>query len=178
MKSYSGVPEPSRPYIADDYGIPKTTHGTLPWSYVVERLEKARNYWIGTVTPHSTPHTMPVWGVFLEDNLYFDGSPRTRRGRNLAANPSIVVHLESGDEVVIVEGEAHQIIDFDRSLAEALAAAYTMKYAASGYSPTPDTWDSGGLYRVTIYKAFAWTKFPEDTTRWIFKVASGAKLNP
>ena len=37
--------------------------------------------------------------------------------------------------------------------------------------PTPDTWDKGGLYRVTIHKAFAWTKFPDNTTRWIFEKA-------
>ena len=169
MSNKAQEPLVGRPYIADDYGIPKTIQGTLPWSHVTARLEQARNYWIGTVTPEKAPHAMPVWGVWVENGLYFDGSPRTRRGRNLAANPAVVVHLESGDEVVILEGEAHQITGVERALAEKLAAAYTAKYAASGYSPSPDTWEKGGLYRVTIRKAFAWTKFPDNTTRWKFE---------
>lgn len=165
------MPSPTvgRPYIQDDYGIPKTLEGVLPWSHVTKRLEKARNYWISTVSPDNRAHATPVWGVFVEGALYFDGSPRTRRGRNLAANPSVAIHLESGDDVVILEGEAHQIFGIERTLAEKLASAYTAKYAASGYSPEPDTWDSGGIYRVQVQKAFAWTKFPDNTTRWIFE---------
>ncbi|MEW5872268.1 MAG: pyridoxamine 5'-phosphate oxidase family protein [Chloroflexota bacterium] len=131
-------------------------------------LTKARNYWAATINPHNTPHTMPVWGVFVEGSLYFDGSPRTRRGRNIAANPAVVVHLESGEDVVVLEGEAHEIVGVERPLAEKLAAAYSAKYADRNYSPGPDTWQTGGLYRLTVHKAFAWTKFPDNTTRWKF----------
>jgi nitroimidazol reductase NimA-like FMN-containing flavoprotein (pyridoxamine 5'-phosphate oxidase superfamily) len=153
----------------EGYGIPKSLEGALPWSFAEERLAAARNYWISTTRPDGRPHAMPVWGVWLDGKLYFEGSPETRRGRNLAANPAVAVHLESGDQVVILEGEAHEIVAPERGLAGRLAAAISAKYAASGYTPGPDAWDKGGLYIVQLRKAFAWTKFPQDTTRWRFE---------
>jgi hypothetical protein len=168
QSSGSIEPKPSRPYIPE-YGIPESEEGMLPWSHVCERMEKARNYWIGTTSPKGQPHATPVWGVWLDQTLYFDGSPQTRRGRNLAANPKVAVHLESGDEVVILKGEAHQIQKPDRTLTTRLAEAYAAKYATLGYEPTPDTWDNGGLYVVRLRLAFAWTSFPKDATRWLFE---------
>ncbi|HSV85036.1 MAG TPA: pyridoxamine 5'-phosphate oxidase family protein [Levilinea sp.] len=150
------------------YGIPETIEGVLPWSHVAERMEKAINYWIATVDSGCQPHATPVWGVWLDDTFYFDGSPQTRRGRNLAANPAVAVHLESGSDVVILRGHALEVIGIQPGLAERLAAAYTIKYGEMGYTPMPDTWNGGGLYRVTIQKAFAWSQFPSDATRWRF----------
>jgi nitroimidazol reductase NimA-like FMN-containing flavoprotein (pyridoxamine 5'-phosphate oxidase superfamily) len=160
-------PRPSRPNIPG-YGIPASEEGLLPWSHVRERMENAYNYWIGTTRPDGRPHATPVWGVWLDYTLYFGGSPNTRRGRDLAANPAVVVHLESGSDVVILEGEAHELHAPDRALATRVAAAYAAKYATLGYEPSPDAWDDGGLYAVRPRVAFAWTRFPEDATRWHF----------
>ena len=99
---------PSRPSMPDGYGVPDTDEGLLDWSWAVERLESALNYWFATTRPDGRPHAMPAWAVWLDGGLYFEGSPLTRRARNLAANPAVVVHLESGDEVVILEGEARR----------------------------------------------------------------------
>ncbi|MCL4559255.1 MAG: pyridoxamine 5'-phosphate oxidase family protein [Chloroflexi bacterium] len=161
-------PQAGRPHIPG-YGIPTTIEGTLPWEHAVERLEKSRNYWIGTTGPHQEPHATPVWGVWLDGSLYFDGSPQTRRGRNLATNPAVVVHLESGSDVVILQGEAHEVKAPPHDLTKRLAAVYTRKYASDGYSPSPDGWDNGGLYRMDPHTAFAWTQFPKDATRWVFE---------
>lgn len=161
-------PKSSRPYVPG-YGIPKSKKGMLKWGHVSERMGNARNYWIGTTDSEGRPHATPVWGAWLDETLYFDGSPQTRRGRNLAANPAIVVHLESGSEVVILQGEAHQIRATDREFAIRLAAAYAAKYVDFGYAPSPDTWNNGGLYRVRPRVVFAWTKFPKDATRWSFE---------
>jgi hypothetical protein len=161
-------PTPGRPHLPRDYGVPTSGEGLLPWSHATERLERAVNYWVGTTRPDGRPHATPIWGVWLDGTLYFDGSPETRRGRNLAANPSVVVHLESGSDVVILEGAAHQIAGPDRLLALRLAEAYSAKYAALGYAPGPDTWNAGGLYAVRPHTAFAWTSFPQDMTRWRF----------
>ncbi len=161
-------PKVSRPYIPE-YGIPETLEGVLPWSYVEERMRQSLNYWISTVDPQGRPHATPVWGVWLDGTLYFDGSPHTRRGRNLSANPAVAVHLEDGMKVVVLHGDALEIKGIERSLAERLSAAYTAKYQELGYAPEPNTWDSGGVYRVQLKRAFAWTKFPQDTTRWEFE---------
>lgn len=158
--------ERSRPYVPQGYGIPDSNNGMLPWSFVSEHLAAAHNYWICTVRPDGRPHAMPVWGAWLEETLYFEGSPDTRRGRNLEHNPAVAIHLESADQVVIVEGFAAQWLNPDRELTTKLSAHMTAKYGAKGYAPGPDSWDNGGLYRVQIITVFAWSKFPEDVTRW------------
>lgn len=132
-------------------------------------MQQSLNYWISTTDSQGCPHATPVWGVWLDGTLYFDGSPQTRRGRNLVHNPNVVVHLEDGTQAVILQGQAREIKGINPELATRLAAAYSAKYAALGYSPTPDNWDQGGLYRVTPRQAFAWTKFHQDATRWRFE---------
>jgi len=164
-------PQADRPRFPTDYGVPTDEAGLLPWSHARERLENAAVYWISTTRPNGRPHAAPVWGVWIDDTLYFDGSPQTRRGRNLAANPAVAVHLESGGEgkdVVIAEGEAREIRAPNPSLAVRLAAAYTAKYASEGYSPSPETWEGGGLYQMRPRVVIAWTNLGKDPTRWHF----------
>lgn len=156
----------SRPVTPDGYGIPESNAGLLPWSFVDERMATARNYWIGTTRPDGRPHAMPVWGVWLEGILYIEGSPKTRRNRNLAHNPAVVVHLESGDQVVIVEGTAREVGKPEAQLALRLSKAYSTKYDWANYHPQPDAWDGGGLHAILPEVVFAWSHFPEDTTRW------------
>lgn len=160
-------PETDRPILPKDYGVPDSLDGTLPWSWAEEHLTSALNYWFCTTRPDGRPHAMPAWAVWLDGTLYFDGSPETRRGKNLAQNPAIVIHLESGDEVIVLEGEAHLTGQPDRALAERLASALTKKYGPK-YEPTPDTWDLGGLYAMRPTVAFGWTAFPTTMTRWRF----------
>jgi nitroimidazol reductase NimA-like FMN-containing flavoprotein (pyridoxamine 5'-phosphate oxidase superfamily) len=64
----------------------------LPRSHVEERMSGTRDYWVATVRPHA----VPVWGVWLDGTFHFGGGRRTRKARNLAANPHLMVHLESG----------------------------------------------------------------------------------
>src|ERR1051325_9341334 len=105
-----GTSEPrrDRPELPEGYGLPSTDEGLLPWSWAVERLEAARNFWFSTVRPNGRPHAMPAWAVWLDGLLYFEGSPMTRRAQNLASNPNLSVHLESGDQVLILEGRVRE----------------------------------------------------------------------
>src|SRR5438034_9373285 len=106
MNSVSLEPRVTRPVMPDGYGVPEQDDGLLPWNWAVDRLERTRLYWFSTVRADGRPHAMPAWAVWLDGVLYFEGSQLMRRARNVAANPAIVVHLESADEVVILEGEA------------------------------------------------------------------------
>ena len=47
---------------------------------------------------------VPVWGAVLRGDLYFFSERRTAKARHVAANAHVVVHLESADNVVIVNG--------------------------------------------------------------------------
>jgi predicted pyridoxine 5'-phosphate oxidase superfamily flavin-nucleotide-binding protein len=81
----------------------------VTWSDVVSRFDAARNAWFGTVDPAGAPHAVPIWTASVDEVLYVFGERRSVKFRNLAANPRVVVNLESGDEVVIVRGSAYDV---------------------------------------------------------------------
>lgn len=168
MRPVNDRPNAGRPYIPG-YGIPDTNEGLLPWSYVQERMRSSINYWICTANAKGQPHATPVWGVWVEDVFYCDGGPDTRRNRDIAVNPSVSVHLEDGTRVIILEGTIKNLKTSPIELREKVAAAYTEKYSKMGYSPTAESWKDGGLYAFRAGTVFAWTQFPEDSTRWQFE---------
>ena len=141
----------------------------LPWSHVTERLERARNYWVGTVGANGQPHAVPVWGAWVDGRLYFGGGPRTMR--NIAANPAVVIHLESGDDVVILKGLVAVVTD--RALLRHVGRVGAAKYGG-GAAPSEDAGDDGEggadhrVYAMAPRAAYAWRDFPKDATRWRF----------
>lgn len=160
------APKVTRPTFPPGYvDNPKTL---LTWEHVVQRLSDARNYWICSVRPSGRPHSIPKWGVWLDDRIYFDGSPETRHARNIAGNPYVSLHLEDGFDVVIVEGLAKESASPSSELGERLAEAYSVKYREMGYAPKPDQWNEGGLFEISPRMALAWTSFADDPTKFVF----------
>ena len=105
-------PTPSPLKVPEGYGDFGTGGAEkLPWSGVRKRLASARNYWIGTTRTDGRPHATPVWVVWLDGALPFGTGRRSQKGRNLAGNPEVVAHFESGDQVVILEGVAEEVTD-------------------------------------------------------------------
>lgn len=161
----AGGPLASRPHIPG-YGIPNDKKGLLPWSHVSERMAQAMHYWVCTVSPEGRPHATPVDGLWLDEQLWFGGSPTTRRNRNLAANPAVCIHLESGTDVVIVHGEAQEVRGVDRALAVRLADESAKKY---GYGLKPEQYEkTAGMFVLRPRMVLAWKNFPRDATRWHF----------
>jgi len=160
-------PKITRPYFPKGYV--ENPKSLLPWSHVVQQLTDAINYWLCTVRPDGKPHVIPRWAVMVEDNIYYDGSPETRHAKNIAVNPSVSLHLESGTDVVIVEGDAVEMQKPSPELGVIIAEAYAEKYAEIGYSPEPNQWDNGGLFMLTPRSAMAWTNFTEDPTKFVFE---------
>lgn len=159
-------PEPharDRPY-APGYGIHPGPEGMLSWSHVEERMSAAHNYWVATTRSDGRPHVTPVWGLWVDGTFYFGGTPRSRKARNLADNPNVAVHLESGADVVILEGTAEVVTDPDPSLSERVAAASIAKYG-TGSS------DIEGSYAVRPRVVLAWLEnsLPSTATRWLFE---------
>ena len=106
----------------------KSPHTFLPFTYGEERLKKSRNYWICTTRPDGRPHSIPVWGFWLDGALYFGTARSTRKACNLAHNPAISVHLESGDDVLILEGTAVAVDLTDKQTLEKIDDASRAKY--------------------------------------------------
>src|SRR5262252_3031820 len=101
----------------------------MDWLQVAARLAAARNYWLCTTMPSGAPHAAPVWGVVLSNTLYLYTERRTVKARNLAADPRVVIHLPSAEDVLIVRGAAEDL-GTPAQLPEvvaALSAKYTRK---------------------------------------------------
>jgi hypothetical protein len=134
----------------------------LQWSRVERRLRNAESYWLATTRPDGRPHCMPVWGVWTDDALWFWTPTTSVKGRNLAANPHAIVHLESANDAVIVEGEVAPVAD--QALAAPLLAAYGAKYPDFG----TDSPRLGDPHRLQPRVAHAWLEglLLETHTRW------------
>jgi hypothetical protein len=158
-------PDPQRPYFGKTYGIDPSPAGLLPWSWVTEQMARSRNYWIGSTRPDGRPHIAPVWGVWLDGVLYFSTDRSSRKSRNLAVNPQVVVHLESGDDVVILEGVVDELRDLE--LYKQVARAYNTKYEGLFMDEASL---SGLVYAVRIQDAFGWLEqdFVRSATHWKF----------
>lgn len=151
-----------RPSIPD-YGVPEGMDGTLEWTTVRDLIAGSKNYWVCTASADGKPHAVPVWGAYLDGTLYFGAGPRS--SRNLDANPRVSVHLESGDEVVILEGTSTVLHNpdatFSKTLDDHLAAKYDYRPSSEGDEHVGEGW------RVLVPdRIFAWTGFPADATRW------------
>jgi hypothetical protein len=105
----------------------------------------------------------------LAGTFYYDGAPTTRHVRNLQHNTACTLTLESGTEVVIVEGNSLATRADPDGLGVQLAEAFA-KYAPE-YPPGPESWaddQGGGLRAIVPKKALAWFDFPRDCTRFTF----------
>ena len=156
------VPEPERLDVPDSFGfgIEDYPFEPMSWLWVVEQLETARNYWIVTTRPSGRPHSVPVWGVWVDDAFHFATDPLGVTARNLKRNPESVVNLESGDDVVILEGQ-FGLHDSTPSIQAAFSAKYDMPWGADETIP---------VFTLMLKKALAWTEanYPSNATRWRF----------
>jgi Pyridoxamine 5'-phosphate oxidase len=123
-KKKSKTPKSSRPHMPG-YGLPKGAKGLLPWTWAEQRLKKSHNYWITTVKPDNSPHSMVVWGLWQDGRFLFSTGSKSRKARNLAQNTNCVVATEDADEAVIVEGVA-EIADL--AARRKLLQSYEKKY--------------------------------------------------
>jgi hypothetical protein len=162
------TPQSSRPH-ATGYGFPKGKKGLLPWSWAEQRLKKSHNYWITTVRPDGSPHTMVVWGLWQDGRFLFSTGSQSRKARNLAKNSRCIVCTEDAHEAVIVEGVA-EIADVEAR--RKLIPVYQRKYDWDLSSMKEDLLSmKEPVFAVRPKVVFAlWEKyFQTKSTRWQFK---------
>ncbi len=149
------------------YGMPKGSKGMLAWAEVEKKIAATHNYWVCTTRPDGRPHAVPVWAVWVDGAVYFGTDRTSRKARNIAGNPAMLIHLELKNEAVILEGTAEE--DRDRSLLHKIDQAYKKKYKML-LSDAP-----GELFLVKLRPrvVLAWTEkeFATSPTRWEFPSA-------
>ncbi len=160
-------PKPALPRMPKSYRLPAAPgmQDRSGWDRITEALTRARNYWVCTARPDGRPHAMPVWGLWLGEVFYFVTDRESRKGRNLRVTPWMNVHLESGDDVVILEGRAEELTD---PLAlDLVAEAYESKYK---WRLDPRA-SHEVTYQLRPHAAFTWQEkdFPNTATRWLFE---------
>lgn len=160
-----------------DYGVPTDPDGALPWAWAQERLVANRNYWVVTASASGRPHSLPVWGAWLadDDRFWFSCSPRSRKARNVAENPMVVVTVDDTVECVSVEGRA-RIVDpaGEAAAVDRAVTAYVTKYwpDPSEHATSEAFVRSHAIVEVVPERAFGIIErddeFAERATRWAF----------
>jgi hypothetical protein len=167
--------EPVETTNLDQYG-----DTALPWSRARDALiaerDTAGSFFLGTVGPEGRPHAAGVGAVWEGGDVYVVAGPRTRKARNLEANPACTVSVSLTGMDLVLEGAATRVVDAEtlerlaavyRSAgwpAEVEGDAFTAPYTAPSGGPPP--WN---LYRVAVHTAFGVASAePTGATRWRF----------
>ena len=130
--------------------------------------------WLTTINPDGSPHVTPVGFGQVDGAWYFTSGPRTRKSRNLAADPRCVVSVATHPFDLVIEGSAARVTDADelRAVADEYnrggwpaqveGDALTAEYSAPSAGPPP--WH---VYKVTPTTVFAFgTAEPYGATRF------------
>ncbi len=168
-----GARSPPGRDLADTLGCGRCHHvrvldDTVTWPEVAARLAAARSYWLCTTMPSGAPHAAPVWGVVVNQVLYLYSERRTVKARNLAADPRVVVHLESAEDVVIMRGTAEDLGTPARL--PGVVAALSAKYTAEEDRPYLPDADPGFdiVYAIRPQSAMMWrlSDYEGSQRRW------------
>ena len=151
------------------YGIRGPAEGTglLPWSWAIDRLATSHDYWVATTWAGRPPHVMPVWGVWLDNAIWFSSGLRSRKARNLAADARCTVATDDAVDPVVVQGVAERVTDRAGilSFVDAVNEKYDTSYGLDFFDP-----ELNAAYRVDPTWAFGLVQedFGGSPTRWTF----------
>lgn len=161
-------PVADRP-VMPGYGVLPAEQGSglLPWAEAERRLTVSHDYWVATTRPDGSPHAMPVWGVWLDGRLWFSSGRRSRKARNLAADPRCTVTTDDARNPVVVDGAVERITD--GAAIEAFVAAVNAKYDSDVTVEFQDP-EVNGTYAVRPERVIAISgdDFVGSPTRWRF----------
>jgi hypothetical protein len=141
---------------------------SVEWSEVISRLGVAKVYWVHTTNPTGAPDASPVWAVTLDEVWYFYSQRSSVKARNLLRDTRVVVHLESGADVVIVHGRVRDV--GDPAEHPRVVEAFDHKYHQPDERPFLPSSDPAFdvLYALQPHRVLMWS-LPDteaSTRRW------------
>ena len=164
----TGEPTADRP-VMPGYGVLPADEGSglIPWTEAERRLTTSHDYWCATVRPSGAPHVMPVWGVWLDRQVWFSSSLRSRKACNLAVDARCTVTTDDAPNPVVVDGIARQVRDPVGIVA--FVDAMNRKYDAAMTTDFLDP-DVNGTFAVRAERVIALSQddFTGSPTRWRF----------
>ncbi len=141
----------------------------LTWREVADRLAPAPILWLHSTGRSGAPDAAPVWGVVVDERLYIYTERSTVKARNVERDPRVLVHLESGADVVIVRGV---LTDLGRpEVRPEVVDAFAAKYDQPDERPwiPSNNPDFDVLYELRPLRAAMWA-LPDteaSTRRWV-----------
>jgi PPOX class probable F420-dependent enzyme len=161
-------PVPDRP-VMPGYGVLPADQGSglIPWAELERRLTVSHDYWVATARPDGRPHVMPVWGVWLDGQLWFSSGLRSRKARNLAADPRCTVTTDDAQNPVVIDGVSRQVTDHAdiAAFVDAVNAKYGGGVTVEFLDPAVN-----GTFAVRPERVIAMSHddFTGSPTRWRF----------
>ena len=114
-----------------------------------------REVWVATASAGGRPDAVPVWFWWDGERIYFSTKATSRKARNLAQHPYVVVHNGDGADPIILKGEAERVED--PSELERVNGAYADKYVAPESGERATIFVEGDVvFRVTPRRVLVW----------------------
>lgn len=145
------MPYRQRPRLPAEWHVPEDPKKWVTWAQASKKLRDEEVYWISTSSLTGKPHAAPVWGIWKNDRFYFETDPSSVKGKNLAENPRAVVHVQDGQDTVIVEGVC--AAEKRRKVLSSLRSGYLRKY---DYGPDWSGESSQTVFQVKPKIVHAW----------------------
>ncbi len=145
------MPRRVRPKIPEKWHVPNDPKLWITWVHANDNLARETVYWVSTASRLGQPHAVPVWGIWKQNRFYFETDPKSVKGRNLLNNQRLVVHLQDGNDTVILEGSARREKRTEKL--NQLRKDYVRKYQ---YTPDWSNEEDQIVFRVEPRIVHAW----------------------
>lgn len=145
------MPRRIRPKFPEKWHVPNDPKMWITWKHANNRLAREKIYWVSTANLQGRPHAAPVWGIWKANRFFFETDPKSAKGRNLSKNMSLVVHLQDGNDTVILEGSARR--EKTAKVLNQLRKDYVKKYQ---YEPDWSNEMDQIVFRVQPSTIHAW----------------------
>ncbi len=145
------MPRRVRPKFPEKWHVPNDPKLWITWEHANDKLAGETVYWVSTASRLGHPHAVPVWGIWKQSRFYFESDPKSVKGRNLLNNQSLVVHVQDGNDTVILEGSAR--IEKRKETLNQLRKDYVRKYQ---YTPDWSNEEDQIVFRVEPRIVHAW----------------------
>jgi PPOX class probable F420-dependent enzyme len=132
-----------------------------------------REIWVATAAPDGRPDAVPVWFWWDGEAVFFTTKADSRKARNLARQPAVVVHNGDGTDPIIVKGDAEVVTD--PTELERVDRGYLQKYVDPGSGARATIFVEGdNVYRVRPRLVMAWAYATcSNRTDWRFDRSVG-----
>ncbi len=145
------MPRRVRPKFPEKWHVPSDPKLWITWEHANDKLARETVYWVSTASPQGRPHSAPVWGIWKQNSFYFETDPNSVKGRNLLNDQRIVVHVQDGNDTVILEGSAR--MEKNPEKLKQLRKDYMNKYQ---YTPDWSNEKDQIVFRVEPRIVHAW----------------------